>query len=238
VDAVVLRCLEFDREKRYATVSEFMSALTAAAGGEQVVDLRQLVNETRERAKSLNQWGSESTAVSDEPQPVVAEVPSRAVDGAGRGSGLVSDENAPVAPTPAPRAAASPPPATPRQPPSASGESTLVPRPVDSATHKPRIKPLESSYSFDCSLVPEGDAFLLKPKETTFGRVAQNDIVLLSPAVSRYHGRFIVTGNECVVEDYGSSNGIRVNGEAVHDRRTLFDEDVVEAGDVRFRYLA
>lgn len=46
----------------------------------------------------------------------------------------------------------------------------------------------------------------------TFGRNADNDIVLKSALVSRHHGCFDISGNEIKVCDLGSTNGIQVNG--------------------------
>jgi pSer/pThr/pTyr-binding forkhead associated (FHA) protein len=119
------------------------------------------------------------------------------------------------------------------------------------AIGRPRIQPLNTEHVVDSSLVPEGEAFLLKPRETTFGRAAQNDIVLLTPAVSRYHGRFLVSESDgfsqvpssaslpfVTLEDYGSANGCRVNGEIVFGRRVLASGDLVEVGGVTLRFLA
>lgn len=50
--------------------------------------------------------------------------------------------------------------------------------------------------------------------QITFGSAADNDVVVSSSAgiVSRYHGVFLVRGNECTISDSGSTNGILFNG--------------------------
>lgn len=49
-------------------------------------------------------------------------------------------------------------------------------------------------------------------KQITFGRSDDNDIVLQSALASRHHGYFDVSGEQLVVYDCESTNGIRING--------------------------
>ena len=96
--------------------------------------------------------------------------------------------------------------------------------------------PLPAPFVGDLHLVPSGDGFLLKEQHTTFGRADTNDIVLLSPKASRFHGRFVVENGVCSIEDFDSWNGVFVNGERIGERRTLAHADVIEIGDVRFAF--
>ena len=51
--------------------------------------------------------------------------------------------------------------------------------------------------------------------EVSVGREEGNDLVLPDSAVSRRHCRFFVEGEQVVVEDLGSSNGVVVDGERI-----------------------
>lgn len=78
---------------------------------------------------------------------------------------------------------------------------------------------------------PAHAASLLK-----IGRAADNDIVLESPAVSRYHARITYTADDVpVVSDAGSTNGTFVNGQAVQDDRELGADDLVYLGGFLLR---
>ena len=101
---------------------------------------------------------------------------------------------------------------------------------------KPRIVPLPSTYAGDVRLIPSGDGYLLKEKHTTFGRADGNDIVLLSPNASRFHGRFVIEDATCAVEDFGSWNGMFVNGQRISERHVLAPGAIVDVGEVRFAF--
>jgi hypothetical protein len=60
-----------------------------------------------------------------------------------------------------------------------------------------------------------GRTYIVPPGETTVGRSPDNDIVLDSPDVSRRHARLECTPNGVRVFDLNSTNGTRVNGEAI-----------------------
>ncbi len=51
--------------------------------------------------------------------------------------------------------------------------------------------------------------------ELSVGREEGNDLVLPDSAISRKHCRFFVDGNQILVEDLGSSNGVTVDGERI-----------------------
>jgi pSer/pThr/pTyr-binding forkhead associated (FHA) protein len=67
--------------------------------------------------------------------------------------------------------------------------------------------------------------------EITIGRQAGNTIRLTDRNVSRRHARLVRENGTLLIEDLGSSNGVRVNGEKIHGRSKLGDGDVVEIGD-------
>jgi Inner membrane component of T3SS, cytoplasmic domain len=65
----------------------------------------------------------------------------------------------------------------------------------------------------------------------SIGRAPGNDLVLLSLAVSRYHARVVQEGEEFVLEDAGSRNGLVVEGVRV-ERATLRPGLQVALGDI------
>jgi pSer/pThr/pTyr-binding forkhead associated (FHA) protein/subtilisin family serine protease len=67
------------------------------------------------------------------------------------------------------------------------------------------------------------------------GRESGNDIVLRSSQVSRRHARIHCARGVCTLEDLGSANGTRVNGERV-DYAVLKPGDHVRLGDVELVY--
>lgn len=74
----------------------------------------------------------------------------------------------------------------------------------------------------------EPKEFLLRDfgkKDITFGRNQDNDIVLKSRFVSRYHGVFHIDGAQIVAEDSGSKNLLIING-------NLTKKSILREGDV------
>lgn len=71
----------------------------------------------------------------------------------------------------------------------------------------------------------------------TMGRLPECDIVLSDPNVSRRHAEVRRRGNDFVVVDLGSTNGTRVNGAGVKERR-LGDGDVITVGSTEVRFEA
>lgn len=65
----------------------------------------------------------------------------------------------------------------------------------------------------------------------TIGRQQGNTIQLTEKNVSRRHARLYPDGEGWVIEDLGSYNGIRVNGQPIEGRVVLSEGDVVQIGD-------
>ncbi len=70
---------------------------------------------------------------------------------------------------------------------------------------------------------------VLSAGDTIVGRGASCGVVLDDPSVSRAHARFHVSGDNCVVVDLASRNGVYHNGELVSDA-VLTDGDEVRLG--------
>ncbi len=66
---------------------------------------------------------------------------------------------------------------------------------------------------------------------TTLGRADENDIVLSGDLVSRKHARIHVAGEVIRLEDLGSRNGSRLNGERVKGTVDLKVSDTVHVGE-------
>lgn len=79
--------------------------------------------------------------------------------------------------------------------------------------------------------------FPVKPGASTIGRLAQSDIHLPTPDVSRRHAQIVFSEDGCFVVDLGSENGVVVNGARVAKHK-LENGDVIQLGKQRLRFLA
>lgn len=66
---------------------------------------------------------------------------------------------------------------------------------------------------------------------TTLGRADENDIVLSGDLVSRKHARITAQGDQLSVEDLGSRNGSRLNGESLTGTARLKTGDLLNVGE-------
>ncbi len=74
-------------------------------------------------------------------------------------------------------------------------------------------------------------AYDLPEGVTTLGRADENDIVLSGDLVSRKHARIYVKGDQLEMEDLGSRNGSKVNGQPLHGMVVLRPGDTVTVGE-------
>jgi hypothetical protein len=86
-------------------------------------------------------------------------------------------------------------------------------------------------------LLPDGRRVPVGEDPVTIGRLPECDVVLSDPNVSRRHAEVRRRGNDFVVVDLGSTNGTRVNGAGVRERR-LNDGDEITLGGTRVRFEA
>ena len=85
-----------------------------------------------------------------------------------------------------------------------------------------------------------GRRFVLRPGINTVGR-DHTDIQIADRSISRYHGMIVYDEERelCSVEDSGSLNGSRVNGERLlsHKPRAIHPGDQVTFGDIILRFV-
>ena len=67
--------------------------------------------------------------------------------------------------------------------------------------------------------------------EITIGRQEGNTIRLTERNVSRRHARLVKQNGHVLIEDLGSYNGVRVNGEKITAPTRIKEGDLVEIGD-------
>jgi pSer/pThr/pTyr-binding forkhead associated (FHA) protein len=82
----------------------------------------------------------------------------------------------------------------------------------------------------------QGHTVELRNGAVIVGRSSTCHIVLDDGLVSRRHAQFVVTGKLAVVEDFGSVNGVYVNGERISGQRALRDNDRVQIGKQDFTF--
>ncbi|MGA9526151.1 MAG: FHA domain-containing protein, partial [Myxococcaceae bacterium] len=83
-----------------------------------------------------------------------------------------------------------------------------------------------------------GREFVFEQQSVAIGRSSDCDVVLYDPGVSRRHARIFEEGDAFFVEDSGSANGTRVNGELLQNRQPLQDGDTITLGPVVFEFVA
>ncbi len=81
-----------------------------------------------------------------------------------------------------------------------------------------------------------GREFEFDQASVVIGRTAECDVILYEPGVSRRHARIFNEGVGFLVEDLGSSNGTKVNGERITARQPLRDGDSISLGPVIFNF--
>ncbi|HEX5223799.1 MAG TPA: DUF3662 and FHA domain-containing protein [Solirubrobacteraceae bacterium] len=79
-------------------------------------------------------------------------------------------------------------------------------------------------------LVVDGRRMLVPPSGGTIGRSRDCEIVLQDTGVSRRHAAVLPSDGGWTIEDLGSTNGVALNGSALHGSAQLSPGDVIELG--------
>lgn len=80
----------------------------------------------------------------------------------------------------------------------------------------------------------QGHTLELRNGAVVVGRSSSCHIVLDDGLVSRRHAQFVVSAKTAVIEDFGSVNGVYVNGERITGNKALRDGDRVQIGKQDF----
>lgn len=94
----------------------------------------------------------------------------------------------------------------------------------------PRLVVLEGKRPF------AGEVFEIVSREVTFGRAAENLIVVADSFASSRHARLLRDRDGLWVEDLGSTNGTFVNGQRLTQPVLLNPGDRIGVGDAVFQY--
>ena len=73
-------------------------------------------------------------------------------------------------------------------------------------------------------------------QNATVGRVENNDIVLVEPGISRNHARVLDDYGVYMLEDLGSANGTRLNGEGLNGSEVLRDGDYITLSQTTMQF--
>jgi hypothetical protein len=82
-------------------------------------------------------------------------------------------------------------------------------------------------------LLVAGRRLLVAPRGAVIGRSRDCDIVLEDAGVSRRHAQLNPSSAGWTIEDLGSTNGVRLNGEELRGARALHPGDRIEIGSTR-----
>jgi hypothetical protein len=94
----------------------------------------------------------------------------------------------------------------------------------------------ESRWIFKVlSGIDQGREYIAITQEIRVGRHPENSILLRDPKVSRFHAIIYYKGTRLILEDLGSTNGTRVNGEIIIKKRTLSSGDLIKIGETLIR---
>lgn len=77
-----------------------------------------------------------------------------------------------------------------------------------------------------------------QPRSINMGRDPESDYVLPAPNASRNHGKLNWDGQQLIIEDLGSRNGVYVNANRIEGSSVLGTGDVVELGGSVFSVQA
>jgi predicted component of type VI protein secretion system len=80
----------------------------------------------------------------------------------------------------------------------------------------------------------QGHTLELRSEAVVVGRSSSCHVVLDDGLVSRRHAQFVVSGKLVTIEDFGSVNGVYVNGERISGQKALRDQDRVQIGKQDF----
>lgn len=81
-----------------------------------------------------------------------------------------------------------------------------------------------------------GKRFVLDSHAMTIGRLAETEIYIDSPSVSRRHAEIAMSTDTVTIRDLGSSNGTHVNDQRIDGSVVLKDGDLIRLGKVFLKF--
>lgn len=105
-----------------------------------------------------------------------------------------------------------------------------------SSRHQEALSEVRAEPRSRALLVAGGKRFIIAPGGAVVGRSRECDVVLDDSNVSRRHAEIRPTGQGWLVEDLGSTNGVRVNGRPVQGPHPLEPGDRLELGTAEVRF--
>lgn len=99
------------------------------------------------------------------------------------------------------------------------------------------FKEVEGGGAVGSLVLSDGSRVPIADRPVTIGRMADCAVVLTDESVSRRHAEVRRQGTHIVVVDLGSTNGTKVNGAGISERR-LEDGDEITVGTTRLRFEA
>jgi DNA-binding winged helix-turn-helix (wHTH) protein len=91
-------------------------------------------------------------------------------------------------------------------------------------------RPTPTSGRVSCRLLWEGREIHLRDGENVIGREPEAVVWIDDASVSRRHARIVVGSEGATLEDLGSKNGTRLQGERIRTVSPLKDRDVIQIG--------
>jgi FHA domain/Peptidase family M48 len=123
----------------------------------------------------------------------------------------------------------------------AEDEANIDEANIDEAITATDLAPLEDENALDprLALIAAGGfpAYTLRHRMTRIGRNSENDVVLNSERVSRYHAEIACRDDVFLIVDKGSRNGIWVNRQRVKNSTEIKSGDVIRIGRQDFTFI-
>lgn len=111
--------------------------------------------------------------------------------------------------------------------------TVAVAKPV--ATERPAQQSVPSTGKYSI-LMADGSRHALDGDLVTIGRQASCSIVIADSNISRVHARFRAVDNGWTIEDLGSTNGTKVNGELIIEPTLLSHGQLIALGTLQLHF--
>jgi hypothetical protein len=112
---------------------------------------------------------------------------------------------------------------------------------IDEAITATDLAPIEDENALDLRLALIGaggfPVYTLRRRLTRIGRNSENDVVLNSERVSRYHAEIACQDDVFLLVDKGSRNGVWINKQRVKNSIEIKSGDVIRIGRQEFTFI-